>query len=163
MAIAPLNVAPTAPAANAFDFSSLAKLGQTAPQDTTLASLGGQYGALPATPFPAGGTAPVPYAASGSGQNVQSWYDFAVKPLDQGGLGLTQAQAAGAVGNLQAESGANIPSWGTTGDAGSAHGAAQWRNDRFEALQRFAQNWRSIAEANAELWQGVHAPRISRQ
>jgi Phage tail lysozyme len=138
MAIAPLNVAPTTPAANAFDFSPLAKLGQQYAQpDTTLASLGQQP---PQGAFPAGGAAPVPYAtASGAGgQNVQSWYEFAVRPVDQGGLGLTQAQAAGAVGNLQAESGANIPSWGPTGDAGSAHGAAQWRLDRLANLQKYA-------------------------
>jgi len=137
MAIAPLVVAPTAPAANAFDFSPLAKLGQQYPQPQTLANLGQQ---LPqdATPFPAGGAAPVPYTGSGGGQNVQSWYDFAIRPVDQGGLGLSQAQAAGAVGNLQAESGANIPSWGPTGDAGSAHGAAQWRLDRFANLQKYA-------------------------
>ena len=89
--------------------------------------------------FPAGGAAPVPYAASsgaggyGGGAvegNVQSWYDFARKPVDQGGLGLTHEQAAGTVGNLQAESGGNIPSWGPTGDQGSAHGAyPQWQLD----------------------------------
>lgn len=137
MPIAPLNVAPTAPAANAFDFSPLAKLGQQYPQPQALANLGQQPPQAPQA-FPTEGTAPVPYAASGGGQNVQSWYDFAIRPVDQGGLGLSQAQAAGAVGNLQAESGANIPSWGPTGDAGSAHGAAQWRLDRFDNLQKYA-------------------------
>jgi Phage tail lysozyme len=136
MPIAPLVVAPTAPAANAFDFSPLAKLGQQYPQPQTLANLG--QPSPQQAPFPEGGAAPVPYAGAGGGQNVQSWYDFAIRPVDQGGLGLTQAQAAGAVGNLQAESGAGIPSWGPTGDAGSAHGAAQWRLDRFANLQKYA-------------------------
>ena len=147
MAIAPLNVAPTAPAANAFDFSPLAKLAQQInqpppqAQPTSLADLGQAAGA-----YPAGGTAPVPYAASGAGGygggavggNVQSWYDFARKPLDQGGLGLSPEQAAGKIANLQAESGKNIPSWGVTGDNGTAFGAAQWRGDRFNALQKYA-------------------------
>jgi hypothetical protein len=137
MAVAPLVVAPTAPAANAFDFSPLANLGKLIAPDKTLASLGQQQGATPSA-FPAGGAAPVPYAPSSGGQNVQSWYDFAIKPVDQGGLGLSQAQAAGAVGNLQAESGSGIPSWGPTGDAGTAHGAAQWREDRFANLQKYA-------------------------
>ena len=144
MAIAPLKVAATPEAANAFDFAPLAKLAQQinqpAPQaPTSLASLG--QGA-----FPAGGAAPVPYSSSGSGgysggaggSNVQSWYDFARKPLDQGGLGLSPEQAAGKVANLQAESGKNIAPWGVTGDNGTAFGAAQWRGDRFNALQKFA-------------------------
>jgi hypothetical protein len=153
MAIAPLIVAPTGPAANAFDFSPLAKLGQLAPQNPTLASLGQQ---TPQTsqasqaPFPA---AAPPYLPSGGGPNVQSWYDFAIRPVDQGGLGLSQAQAAGAVGNLQAESGANIPSWGPTGDAGTAHGAAQWRLDRFDNLQKYAAD-RGLDYRSTEAQQG---------
>ena len=142
MAIRPLQIPTFDPNANAFDFSPLAKLAQsvqsTQAPPNDLASMGQQAAQ---TPFPAGGAAPVSYAASGqspSGTNVQSWYDFAIKPADQGGLGLSQAQAAGAVGNLQAESGANIPSWGPTGDQGTAHGAAQWRDDRFEGLQKYA-------------------------
>jgi hypothetical protein len=156
MAVAPLNIVPTAPAANAFDFSPLAKLGQVAPQNNTLASLG-QPQAQPA-PFPAGGAAPVPYAASGQapsggGQNVQSWYDFAIKPVDQGGLGLSPVQATGAVGNLQAESGSNIPSWGPTGDQGTAHGAAQWRLDRLANLQKYAAD-RGLDYRGTEAQQG---------
>ena len=69
---------------------------------------------------------------------MQSWYDFARKPLDQGGLGLSAEQAAGKVANLQAESGKNIAPWGVTGDNGTAFGAAQWRGDRFNALQKYA-------------------------
>jgi hypothetical protein len=90
--------------------------------------------------FPAAGTSAIPYS-SGSGAggaNVQSWYDFARKPLDQGGLGLTAEQAAGKIANLQAESGKNIAPWGVTGDNGTAFGAAQWRGDRFSALQKYA-------------------------
>jgi hypothetical protein len=92
------------------------------------------------SPFPSSGAAAVPYTSSGGagGDNVKSWYDFARKPLDQGGLGLTHEQAAGKVANLQAESGKNIAPWGVTGDNGTAFGAAQWRNDRFANLQKFA-------------------------
>jgi hypothetical protein len=137
MAIAPLNIAPTAPAANAFDFSPLMKLAQqyNQPQNTSLANLGNQY---PAPTAFSTGAAPVPYTGGGGGPNVQSWYDFTRRPVDQGGLGLTHEQAVGQIGNLQAESGSAIPSWGPTGDQGSAHGAAQWRLDRFSNLQKFA-------------------------
>jgi hypothetical protein len=76
--------------------------------------------------------------AANRGPNVQSWYEFAVKPVDQGGLGLSHAQAVGKIANLQAESGQNIPSWGATGDKGTAWGAAQWREDRLANLQKFA-------------------------
>ena len=95
MAVAPLNVAPTAPAANAFDFSPLARLAQQINQPAPQAQPASLASLAPQGAYPAGGTAPVPYAASGAGGygggavggNVQSWYDFARKPLDQGGLG----------------------------------------------------------------------------
>ena len=138
MAVAPLVVAPTQPAANAFDFTPLMQLGQRMnqpqPTDTSLAGMANR-----ATPDAfQSGAAPVPYAGSGGGSNVQSWYDFARRSVDQGGLGLTHEQAAGQLANLQAESGSNIPSWGPTGDQGTAHGAAQWRMDRLANLQKFA-------------------------
>ena len=146
MPIAPLRIAPTPEAANAFDFAPLAKLAQQINQPAPPAQPESLADLAPQGAFPAGGAAPVPYAASGAGGygggavggNVQSWYDFARKPVDQGGLGLTHEQAAGTVGNLQAESGGNIPSWGPTGDQGSAHGAAQWRLDRLANLQKYA-------------------------
>lgn len=78
--------------------------------------------------------------AANRGPNIQSWYEFARRPADQGGLGLSHEQAVGKVSNLQAESGAGIPAWGPTGDRGTAHGAAQWRLDRFANLQKFAQD-----------------------
>ena len=143
--IQPLSVPeynPNAP--SAFDFAPLAQLMQqrqqaARPADMSLAGLA--PGA--ASPYPTGGAAPVPYTGSGgtlgsSGSNVQSWYDFARKPLEAGGLGLTHEQAAGKVANLQAESGQNIKPWGVTGDNGTAFGAAQWRNDRFANLQKYA-------------------------
>ena len=147
--IQPLNVPQySAAAPSAYDFAPLAKLlqqQQAQPaQPQGLAGLAPQDGSMPAPMNP---QAAVPYTAPGAGGyggggavggNVQSWYDFARKPLEQGGLGLTPEQAAGKIANLQAESGKGIPSWGVTGDQGTAHGAAQWRGDRFAGLQRFA-------------------------
>ena len=147
--IQPLNVPQySAAAPSAYDFAPLAKLlqaQQTQPaQPQGLAGLAPQDGSMPAPMNP---QAAVPYTAAGAGGyggggavggNVQSWYDFARKPLDQGGLGLSPEQAAGKIANLQAESGKGIPSWGVTGDQGTAHGAAQWRGDRFNALQKYA-------------------------
>ena len=71
--------------------------------------------------------------------NVASWYSFAQRPFEQGGLGLAPHQAAGVVGNLLQESGGGIPSWGPTGDNGTAWGSAQWRNERLNGLRQFAQ------------------------
>ncbi|MBF6241552.1 hypothetical protein IU474_31405 [Nocardia otitidiscaviarum] len=49
--------------------------------------------------------------------------------------GFTPAQAAGILGNLQAESGFRTDAW----NAGEASlGLAQWRGDRLEGLERFA-------------------------
>jgi hypothetical protein len=70
--------------------------------------------------------------------NTQSWMDFAQRSRDDGGLGLQPHQAAGVVGNLQNESGTGIPSWGPTGDNGTAWGSAQWRGDRLQALKDHA-------------------------
>lgn len=71
--------------------------------------------------------------------NVSSWLAFAQRPYDQGGLGLSPHAAAGVVGNLVQESGRGVPSWGPTGDSGTAWGAAQWRNERLRGLMNFAQ------------------------
>lgn len=155
MAINPLSVEPQA-AVSAFDFSPLERLTSFAPpqqgENAKLAELAKQYGVGQQPPFgqpPPSATSadfaatakPIPYAPAGgggTGGNVQSWYDFARRPLSEGGLGLTPEQAAGKVANLQAESGKNIASWGVTGDNGTAFGAAQWRGDRFNNLKRFA-------------------------
>jgi hypothetical protein len=67
--------------------------------------------------------------------NTSAWMDFAQRPYDEGGLGLKTHQAAGIVGNLQAESGSGLNAWGPTGDNGSAWGTAQWRGDRLAALK----------------------------
>jgi hypothetical protein len=147
MTVAPIQFAPLPTAYSSFDFSPLAKLGeQMAPKNDGLAGLGQR--AAPADPSapapPNAGAVPyvtpsgAPSANAGGGSNVQSWYDFARRPLDQGGLGLTHEQAVGKVANLQAESGAGIPAWGPTGDANTAWGAAQWRGDRLTGLQKFA-------------------------
>jgi hypothetical protein len=67
--------------------------------------------------------------------NTSAWMDFAQRPYDEGGLGLKTHQAAGIIGNLQAESGSGLNAWGPTGDNGSAWGTAQWRGDRLAALK----------------------------
>jgi hypothetical protein len=163
---------PKAP--SAFDFAPLMQLGQQLQQKRqqeqlqqgmSLAALGPASGAAPLS----GGAPAVPYTAPGrsgygggaaaggtlgtDGSNVQSWYDFARKPLDQGGLGLTHEQAAGKVANLQAESGQNIRPWGVSGDNGTAFGAAQWRGDRFANLQKFAAD-RGLDYRSTEAQQG---------
>ena len=69
-----------------------------------------------------------PSAAGGSGNARVAMQFFISK-------GLTTAQAAGIVGNLQAESGANLnPS--AVGDGGQAIGIAQWHPDRRANFQR---------------------------
>ena len=153
MAVAPLVVALTQPAANAFDFTPLMQLGQRMnqpqPTDTSLAGMANR-----ATPDAfQGGTAPVPYAGSGGGSNVQSCMTSRAARSIKAAPGLTHEQAAGQVGNLQAESGSNIPSWGPTGDQGSAHGAAQWRMDRLANLQKFAAD-RGLDYRSTEAQQG---------
>ena len=133
-------------ALSAFDFAPLAKLGEQMKaqrdkeQMMSLAALAPAPDASGAAPSVFDRGSGVSYASSGGsgGENVKSWYDFARKPLDQGGLGLSPEQAAGKVANLQAESGKNIAPWGVTGDNGTAFGAAQWRGDRFNALQKYA-------------------------
>jgi hypothetical protein len=70
--------------------------------------------------------------------NTQSWFDFAQRPFEQGGLGLAKHQAAGIVGNLIQESGSGLKPWGPTGDNNTAWGTAQWRGDRLSGLQDFA-------------------------
>lgn len=70
--------------------------------------------------------------------NTSGWMDFAQRSRDEGGLGLAPHQAAGLVGNLQNESGSDIPAWGPTGDNGSAWGSAQWRGDRLDGLKQSA-------------------------
>jgi hypothetical protein len=157
----------SAAAPSAFDFAPLAKLGEVLQQKRaqeqqaqSLAALAPQDGAQQGMPAPMNRQAAVPYTSGGNyggggavGGNVQSWYDFARKPLDAGGLGLSHEQAAGKVANLQAESGQNIPSWGPTGDKGTAWGAAQWRNDRLGNLQKFAAD-RGLDYRSTEAQQG---------
>lgn len=83
------------------------------------------------------------YDVSGAGMtgNAQIAMDFFTSP--QGG-GWTREQAAGIVGNFQAESGRNLdPTIIGYNDAGAgvhSYGIAQWNRDRWEGLQSFAQN-----------------------
>jgi len=51
------------------------------------------------------------------------------------GKGWTQEQAAGIVGNLQAESGANLRT-DAIGDGGKGYGIAQWHSDRQDLFQK---------------------------
>ena len=60
----------------------------------------------------------------GSSENAQKALDFFKSK------GWTDAQAAGIVGNLQAESGKNLAPHGKPGDGGKARGIAQWHPDR---------------------------------
>lgn len=81
------------------------------------------------------------YRGGETSDNARSWMRFATSSRDDGGLGLTREQAAGVVGNLQHESGPGIAPAGVTGDHGTAHGAAQWRHERFGRLQSKAKEW----------------------
>jgi len=172
MAIDPLSFEPIG-VNSAFDFAPLAQLGQQLQQrrdrEQAMSLAGLAPGAAVAGGGAPGGVAAVPYTApgrsgygggagaggtlGGTGSNVQSWYDFARKPLEAGGLGLTHEQAAGKVANLQAESGQNIKPWGVTGDNGTAFGAAQWRGDRFSGLQKYAAE-RGLDYRSTEAQQG---------
>jgi hypothetical protein len=67
--------------------------------------------------------------------NTSLWMQFAQRPYEEGGLGLAKHQAAGIVGNLQNESSPSITPWGVSGDNGTAHGSAQWRLERLDALK----------------------------
>jgi hypothetical protein len=153
MPIAPIQFAGLPEAYSNFDFAPLAKLAESMkPRDKSLAAVGDRLGGEAAAPGAAAGpptSGAVPYVtpsgapsanagSASTGGNVQSWYDFARRPAEQGGLGLSHEQAVGKIANLQAESGKDIPSWGPTGDKGSAWGAAQWRNERLANLQQFA-------------------------
>lgn len=72
---------------------------------------------------------------NGNPSRAQAWLTWAQTPRDQGGLGLAPHQAAGVVGNLVNESGADLNPWGPTGDKGTAMGTAQWRLDRLARLK----------------------------
>lgn len=71
----------------------------------------------------------VPTDAGGTGRAKQAM-DYFI------GKGLTPAQAAGIVGNLQAESGPNLR-MDVVGDGGKAMGIAQWHPDRRRNFERF--------------------------
>jgi hypothetical protein len=81
------------------------------------------------------------YRGGKTSENADSWMKFAMAEREKGGLGLTREQASGIVGNLEHESGSAIAPSGVTGDHGTAHGAAQWRGERFSRLQQKAGEW----------------------
>jgi hypothetical protein len=93
--------------------------------------------------------------------NAASWMEFAMRGNDKGGLGLSREQSAGVVGNLMAESGKGIPSWGPTGDGGTAWGSAQWRGDRLARLKRmFPDSYRTVeAQQKFMRWELEHSEK----
>lgn len=78
--------------------------------------------------------------AGGPNANADSWMNFMMKPADQGGMGLTAAQARGAVAGMQGESGKGLNSAADNpNDRGKRSiGTAQWRDDRERNLRAFA-------------------------
>ena len=88
-------------------------------------------GSTPSGTTSTGGTNPdrVPTDAGGTGRAKQAM-DYFI------GRGLTPAQAAGIVGNLQAESGPNLR-MDVVGDGGRAMGIAQWHPDRRRNFERW--------------------------
>jgi hypothetical protein len=100
MAITPLAVPAAPPINNAFDFSPLARLGQTAPQDDTLAALASRYGAQ--------SRAPPSYGGGGSD------YSRAIAGIESGGrydlVGPATKTGDRAYGKYQIM-GENIPGW----------------------------------------------------
>lgn len=84
----------------------------------------------------AAGTLPRPRVSGGGTQNARSAMQFFERQ------GLTRAQAAGVVGNLQAESGVNLNP-AAIGDGGAAWGIAQWHPDRRKIWE----------DANNKTWQ----------
>lgn len=74
---------------------------------------------------------PNPNAGAGGTDKASQAYDYFI---DQG---WTPAQAAGIVGNLQAESGSNL-AIDSVGDGGRAYGIAQWHPDRQANFEKFA-------------------------
>ena len=125
---------------------------QTSPvRPLSVASLGGESPSSPAkTPTFAAveGSSPSATAqglAGNAGGRAQAAMAFLTKQ------GWTPAQAAGIVGNLQAESGSSLKT-DAVGDNGTAFGIAQWRLDRREALNNFArQNGKDPADFMTQL------------
>jgi hypothetical protein len=58
---------------------------------------------------------------------TRSWMNFLMKPVDQGGLGRTLAQAKGEVASLHGESAGLNPNQGH--DQGTGYGTAAWRDE----------------------------------
>jgi hypothetical protein len=99
MAIAPLNVAPTAPAANAFDFSPLAQLGRIAKPDDSLMGIASRYQPTAPTSSPVGGGGD--YGRAISGIESGGRYDL---------LGPVTGSGDRAYGKYQVM-GTNVPEW----------------------------------------------------
>jgi hypothetical protein len=115
MPIAPLNVAPTAPAANEFDFAPLAKLGEQMKQQQqieqlqSLASLAQAPSAPPSDGSVFSTGSGVSYSPRGGGD-----YASAISRIESGGnyaeLGPTTGSGDRAYGKYQIM-GNNIPEW----------------------------------------------------
>ena len=99
------------------------------PISKVLTSFGGIPGAIPPSTIPGGGpgvgVSDKNYRAPGFGEfgNPKVAMNFFIE------RGYTPEQAAGIVGNLQAESGANLKT-NSKGDFGAAYGIAQWQGIR---------------------------------
>jgi hypothetical protein len=117
--------------------------------DPGAGAIGGRVDRGGFEPNPAGHVTPTKGSAA-----VNSWMNFLMKPVNQGGLGFTRAQAAGQVASLRGESGSGLEGVSRTwndpsgsGKPGISGGVASWRNERFRALQAHAASkgldWRS--------------------
>lgn len=81
--------------------------------------------------------------------------------------GWTKEQAAGIVGNLQAETGPNLKYEGLVGDRGTAFGLAQWRFDRVKKYENLFGEKLKYASFNNQLeyihWELTHPESRERQ
>jgi hypothetical protein len=65
-------------------------------------------------------------ASGDAADRIRSWNSFLTRPVDQGGLGRTQAQATGEISSLLGESGGLNPN--LSHDKGTGYGTAAWRD-----------------------------------
>lgn len=107
---------------------------------TETGRLGVAAAAAQAAASGAGGAAGQPIQnanLAGLNPNQQSWMDFAMRPVANGGLGLNRLQASGLVGAMMGESGIGLNPAAINPSSG-ASGAFQWLGSRKTALQNFA-------------------------
>lgn len=72
------------------------------------------------------------------------------------GKGLTQAAAAGLMGNMQRESSFNPQIWGPMTKYGKAYGICQWLGSRFTKLQSFPSYWTIEVQLNY-MWSEIES------